>query len=536
MAPPAPPPVPGSAVAIRAVADAVEATGLRLGDAAATLVRLRDGAVWDGPAGEAFGARIAAAPSVLDRAARRFLGAVGPLRTFAAVHEEAQAAAQRAIAEVTEAWDGYLVLEERAAVLVGSGLTESAPEMLALRHAQQDEMATVAGAEARHRAAMDRLEAADARCAGVLVALADDDISDTAVYRGLRTLGSVGHGVGYVAMVPARVAPELAVVGVVGDAVGTVADGALLLGYDEGSWRDVTVGAGSAVLGAGGRTLRNGAKAGAVVRADGTVVATAMTRQERVLAGAVRTARDRVDAAARPVPGAPRAGDAERAGRGSAADAGRVQGATRGRVGPGRAPEPGGVRDHRAAARRCRWPADPADVRGRRRSRGGRPRRAPGGARGRSPGGGPAGHPPATGPTGAGCRVGCGAGGVVSATYPVGHARPPRRRPRPGGAAVPGAAPGRRPAAPTSWPRSATTRSSSSRVRPARARRPRSPRCASSSAAAGAERRSGTPSPAASRPARSRSGSPRRWASSSAASSATRCASATTAATRPGSR
>ncbi len=297
MAPPAPPPVPGSAVAIRAVADAVEATGLRLGDAAATLVRLRDGAVWDGPAGEAFGARIAAAPSVLDRAARRFLGAVGPLRTFAAVHEEAQAAAQRAIAEVTEAWDGYLVLEERAAVLVGSGLTESAPEMLALRHAQQDEMATVAGAESRHRAAMDRLEAADARCAGVLVALADDDISDTAVYRGLRTLGSVGHGVGYVAMVPARVAPELAVVGVVGDAVGTVADGALLLGYDEGSWRDVTVGAGSAVLGAGGRTLRNGAKAGAVVRADGTVVATAMTRQERVLAGAVRTARDRVDAA-----------------------------------------------------------------------------------------------------------------------------------------------------------------------------------------------------------------------------------------------
>ncbi len=297
MAPPAPPPVPGSAVAIRAVADAVEASGLRLADAASTLVRLRDGAVWDGPAGEAFGARIAAAPSVLDRAARRFLGAARPLRTFATVHEEEQAAAQQAITELTDAWDAYLVLEDRAAALLGSGLTESAPELLAVRHAQQDEMATVARAEARHRAAVDRLEAADARCAGVLAALADDDISDTALYRGVRTLSSVGHGVGYGAMVPARVAPELAVVGVVGDTVGTVADGALLLGYDEGSWRDVAVGAGSSLLGAGGRTLRNGAKVGAVVRADGTVVATAMTRQERLLAGAVKTARDRVGAA-----------------------------------------------------------------------------------------------------------------------------------------------------------------------------------------------------------------------------------------------
>ncbi len=144
---------------------------------------------------------------------------------------------------------------------------------------------------------MDRLEAADARCAGVLDELAHDDIADSVVYRGLRSIGSVGHGVGYLAMVPARVAPELAVVGVVGDALGTAADGALLLGYDEGSWRDLAVGAGTTALGAGGRTLRNGAKAGTVVRADGTVVAQAMTAPERVLAGAVTTARKRVEAA-----------------------------------------------------------------------------------------------------------------------------------------------------------------------------------------------------------------------------------------------
>ena len=61
---------------------------------------------------------------------------------------------------------------------------------------------------------------------------------------------------------------------------------------------------------------------------------------------------------------------------------------------------------------------------------------------------------------------------------------------------------------------SATTRWSSSRGRPARARRPRSPRSAWSSAAA-SPGRSGTPSPAGWPPGRSPSGSPRNWAARS---------------------
>ena len=290
-------PVEGSGEGVRRVADAVEATGRRLADAASTLTRLRAGAVWDGPAGEAFSQRMASAPTVLDRAADRFLGAARPMRELAAVLDDAQAVAQQAVDAHDEAWEWYRVLEERAVVLVGRGVAETSPELLAVRHAQQEQMAEVARAEARHAAALDGLRAADARCTAALRALADDDLVDPWLYRGLRTTSSVGHGVGYLAMLPARVAPECAVAGLVGEGVGTLADGALLVGYGEGGWRELGVSAGAWALGATGQTMRRGATAGTVLRADGGVAARTLTTQERLLAGAVTTARERVAAA-----------------------------------------------------------------------------------------------------------------------------------------------------------------------------------------------------------------------------------------------
>jgi hypothetical protein len=287
-------PVPGDAVGIRAVADAVESTGRRLADAAATLGRMRDGAVWDGPAGEAFGARISLAPSVLDSAARRFLGAAAPMRAYADVFEHEQAVAQRAVLVHREAWEVYDHLEDRAAVLTASGLDEASPAVLTIRQAQQEEVAVAVRAEAAHGAALEVLAAADARCGTVLAGLARDAIADSALYRGLRTASGVGHGVGYLASAPSRLFPGAVAAGTVGEAVGTLSDGVLLVGYDEGSWCDLGVGAAAYTLGFAGQSARNGAKARTVLRADGTVATWAAAADRRLVEGALVTARQRL--------------------------------------------------------------------------------------------------------------------------------------------------------------------------------------------------------------------------------------------------
>lgn len=288
-------PVPGWAPGIRALAAAVEETGRRLAAACADLVQLRDGAVWDGPAGQAFGARIATVPTALDRAARRHLCAAGPLREYAEVLEEEQVLVQRCVVEHRDAWERYDVLEDRAYALVVAGHDESSPEMLLVRADQQEQLVSAARAEARRRAAVERLRAADARCAAVLRALSADGLADGQVYRTLRATSGAGHGTGAVAGMPGRVSPHAKLIGVVGDWVGSAADGALLVGYGEGSWTEVGISATASALGTSGSALRAGAKAHAVVRADGVVVPVrALSTQERLLAGAVATARAKI--------------------------------------------------------------------------------------------------------------------------------------------------------------------------------------------------------------------------------------------------
>jgi hypothetical protein len=77
--------------------------------------------------------------------------------------------------------------------------------------------------------------------------------------------------------------------------MGVAADGALLLGYGEGGWGELATGAGLAAMGVTGQSLRAGATAGAVVRADGAVVAGAsLGARERLVAGLAQTARARV--------------------------------------------------------------------------------------------------------------------------------------------------------------------------------------------------------------------------------------------------
>ena len=289
------PPLPGHPGAVRLLADRLASTAQRLSALASVVARLRDGATWDGPAGEAFGARLREIGPVLDAVATRLGGAAAPLRALAAAMEEAQAVITTTVLEVDEAEHAYAVLEERAAVLVGAGLEEGSPDLLVVRHLQIEQVEAQRVARARHGAAAERFRAADARCAALLRALSLDGIADPLPYRVLAGVSSAGHDVATLAPV-ATVVPELKPVVAVADGAAVAADAALLVAYDEGDAGQLAVAAGLSAAGAFGGVLRLGSTAGAERTAAGVVSTATLTARQRVALGVVKQARARRDA------------------------------------------------------------------------------------------------------------------------------------------------------------------------------------------------------------------------------------------------
>ncbi|HET7823478.1 MAG TPA: hypothetical protein VFL10_18290 [Ornithinibacter sp.] len=289
------PPLPGHPGAMRLLADRLASTAQRLSALAAVVARLRDGATWDGPAGEAFGARLREVGPVLDAVARRRGGAAAPLRVLAAAMEEAQAVIGASMLDVAEAEHAYAVLEDRAAALVGAGADEGSAELLVVRHLQVEQVEAQRVARARHAAASERFRAADARCATVLRTLSIDDIADPLTYRVLAGVSSAGHDVATLGPV-ATVVPELKPVVALADGAAVVADAALLVAFDEGDAGRLAVGAGLAATGAFGGVLRLGSTAGAERTAAGVVSTARLTARQRLAVGVVQQARARRDA------------------------------------------------------------------------------------------------------------------------------------------------------------------------------------------------------------------------------------------------
>ncbi len=289
------PPLPGHPAAVRLLADRLSSTAPRLGALAAVLARLRDGATWDGPAGEAFGHRLREMAPVLDAVAARLGGAAAPLRVLADAMEEAQAVVTTAVLDADEAEHAYAVLEERAALLVGTGASEQSPEMLVVRHLQVEQVEAQQAARARHAAAAERFQEADRRCAEVLRRLAMDDVADSLPYRLLAGVSTAAHDVGTVGAL-AIVAPELRPVAALADAAAVGADAMLLAVYGEGDAGQLALGAGVAAAGVAGGALRAGATAGAQRTSTGVVSTARLTGSQRVALGALREARARRDA------------------------------------------------------------------------------------------------------------------------------------------------------------------------------------------------------------------------------------------------
>ena len=251
------PPLPGHPGAVRLLADRLTTTARRLSALAGALARLRDGATWDGPAGDAFGARLHDVVPVLDAVAVRLGGAGPPLRALAQAMEEAQAVTSRAVLDVDEAEHAYAMLEERVVALVAAGADEGSPEVLVVRHLQTEQVRVQGDARARHAVAAERFREADQRCAAVLRSLSVDGIADSLPYRVVAGVGSAGRDLATVGALGA-VVPELRPVAAAADAVAVAADATLLLAYGEGDLGELAEGAGLAAAGALGGVARRG--------------------------------------------------------------------------------------------------------------------------------------------------------------------------------------------------------------------------------------------------------------------------------------
>ena len=288
------PPLPGDPGAVRLLADRLTGTAQRLAALAGVLARLRDGATWDSPAGDAFGARLREVAPVLDAVAARLGGSAAPLRALADAMAEAQVVVSAAVLDLDEAEHAYAVLEDRAVALCAAGRQDHDPDLLLVRHLQVDQVEAQQVARARHAAAAERFREADARCAAVLRSLTVDGLADALPYRVLVGVSGAGHAVAALGQV-ATVVPELKPVVAVADAAAVAADATLLVAYGEGDGRQLATDAGLAATGTLGGVLRTGATLGARRTADGIVSTGRLTAAQRVARGAVHEARARRD-------------------------------------------------------------------------------------------------------------------------------------------------------------------------------------------------------------------------------------------------
>ena len=128
--------IPGDPDSVLVLADALQASAVRLGATADAVRGLGPGAVWDGPAGTAFGGQVAALAPLLAAAADRSAGSAAALRAFAPALDRAQATIARAVDQHLVAERRYAALEEEAYTLLTLGRTELDPEVIVVRQAQ----------------------------------------------------------------------------------------------------------------------------------------------------------------------------------------------------------------------------------------------------------------------------------------------------------------------------------------------------------------------------------------------------------------
>lgn len=292
-------PLPGDPGSIRRLAGALAESARRFAATSATLGGLRAAAVWESPAGSAFGARVGRIPALLDAAAERYAACSAALLTLADSLERAQRVVAEAIDVADTSLREYRRLEDRATELATVGRGEDDPETVAMRLAQQRLMGARTAAEAAHRRAVAEHLDVDRRCAARLRRAAVDELADSALYRALR-VGSDSSRLSEGLELPGMLLPPL---GVALGVVNAASAGLLRLVYDEGSWGSAAVNGSLSALGGWGKVLRRGSGLGArIVTSEtaGRTVRRAVQDTHYTTGARIRRAtRDHVEARAR---------------------------------------------------------------------------------------------------------------------------------------------------------------------------------------------------------------------------------------------
>jgi len=253
-------PISGDADACLVLAGALTGSATRFAAAAADLSGLSAGAVWEGPAGEAFARRIGGVRPVLEAAADRYAGCAAALRAFAPVLADTQARATAAVEEQADAVRRYAVLEDEIWRQLSAGATELDPTVVVLRASQHGCLVRQRDAEDAHARALAEFDAADRACALALARASDDVLADSATYRAVHSASSRSFASDLLS-VPGVILPPL---GAAHAVVSTAADGLLRAFWNEGGWDQVAVNAAIAGLGSWGRVLKRASGLGAV--------------------------------------------------------------------------------------------------------------------------------------------------------------------------------------------------------------------------------------------------------------------------------
>ena len=191
------PPLPGHPGAVRLLADRLASTAQRLSALAAVLARLRDGATWDGPAGEAFGARLREVGPVLDavvgaaRRGRRAAARRSPTR-WRRPRRSWPRPCSTSTRPSTRMPCSRTARPRSCGAGAGEGVSRAAGRAPPAGRAGRG---AAGGAGPPRAAAAERFREADARCAAVLRTLRVDGIADSLPYRVLAGVSSAGHDV-----------------------------------------------------------------------------------------------------------------------------------------------------------------------------------------------------------------------------------------------------------------------------------------------------------------------------------------------------
>lgn len=258
-------PVAGDPGEVRRLAAGLGAQAELLVALARTLRGLGDPAVavWESPAGEAFGRRVGAVPGVVDRVAHRYGVAAAALRSLAEALQEAQAEVARCQRLHQQEWGPFL----RAGDEMAEAETSPDPARRALAGHHRIEMVAhgerVQLAVRRHAEAHDAYAVADRACAVVLRGLLDDGLADSGLYDALTGVSRVGGqlaGVfGTVALLPP--ARPLGAVAAAAEGVSLAADAVVLVGYGDGDPTSLALAAAATAVGAVAPVFKAGARA-----------------------------------------------------------------------------------------------------------------------------------------------------------------------------------------------------------------------------------------------------------------------------------